>query len=115
MHVCIYTQWTYAGELKTFQSQCYFATTPSGWMTTRIFTIWSLLFSQEITKRQQQLISIYWPADEHMPCFLFVTQPFDVQILFKGAKPEQSKFVTIEIKFTLPNCSKKAYTNTQCA
>lgn len=82
-------------------------------MTTRIFTIWSLLFSQEITKRQQQLISIYWPADEHMPCFLFVTQPFDVAIAgpYKSYLKEQSLNIpsSLQLKLNLlcPTAQKK--------
>ena len=59
-------------ELKQFQSQCYFATTPSGWMSSRIFTIWAILFSQEIIQRRQQLVTIYGPSIVNEPCFLFV-------------------------------------------
>ena len=59
-------------ELTKFQSQCYFVSSPSGWMTSRIFTIWSIFFAAEMAKRRLALRSIYGESIKDSPCFLFL-------------------------------------------
>lgn len=45
-------------ELVELQSQCVFATSPSGWMTSHIFLIWTLFFVSEVNQRRNKLYNI---------------------------------------------------------
>lgn len=45
-------------ELKDLQNQCIFASSSSGWMISKIFLIWSILFAHEINERRQRLVQI---------------------------------------------------------
>ncbi len=59
-------------ELNDLQNQCYFVTTPSGWMSSKIFVIWALFFAAEVNRRRQQLVCIEGNEILSKPCFLFV-------------------------------------------
>ena len=59
-------------ELYDFATQCVFTSSPSGWMTSKIFFIWSLFFSSELTKKRAQLIRIYGTQAANAPCFLIM-------------------------------------------
>lgn len=45
-------------ELVELQSQCIFATSPSGWMTSHIFLIWTLFFVSEVNQKRNKLYHI---------------------------------------------------------
>ena len=59
-------------ELKDFQTQCIFSSSPSGWMTSKIFLIWSIFFANEINERRKHLSQIQGPKALSQACFLIL-------------------------------------------
>ena len=59
-------------ELNQFTTQCQFASSPSGWMTTKVFFIWSLFFASEVNKRREGVARIYGRDKAQYPCFLLL-------------------------------------------
>ena len=59
-------------ELLELTTQSHFASTPSGWMTSKLFLIWAAFFADEINKRRSQLIGIYGQQIQQTPCFLIL-------------------------------------------
>jgi len=59
-------------ELKYLSTQCQFASSPSGWVSSKLFFAWSVFFAAEIKERRKKLQSIYGPLINNAPCFLFL-------------------------------------------
>lgn len=59
-------------ELREFQTQCIFASSPSGWITSKIFLIWCLFFIGEINKHREILRATYGDKAKTTPCVLIV-------------------------------------------
>lgn len=59
-------------ELKELQAQCIFCSSPSGWMTSKIFLIWSLFFISEVNERRKKLAMFQGPSALSQPCILFL-------------------------------------------
>ena len=59
-------------ELYEFSTQCEFASSPSGWVTSKLFFAWTVFFVDEIKKRRERLQWIYGAQIDQFPCFLFL-------------------------------------------
>jgi len=59
-------------ELNEFTPQCEIATSPSGWVTSKLFFSWTVFFADEIKRRREILRWIYGPQIDNIPCFLLL-------------------------------------------
>lgn len=77
-------------ELKDFEPQCIFCTSPSGWMTSHIFLIWSIFFTSEVNERRKKLAASIGNIAYSRPCYLFVDDhksrlnAYAIEILFRN-------------------------------
>ena len=59
-------------ELIELQSQCIFASSPTGWMTSNLFLIWAIFFCNEINHKKEALVPIYGSQILRQTCFLIL-------------------------------------------
>ena len=59
-------------ELTELTTQCEFASSPSGWMTSKVFFIWAMFFASEVNRRREGIARIYGREKAQYPCFLLM-------------------------------------------